>query len=196
MNNTNQQTQDDLNALWQTQPVSTLDANDIVKRARTQRTKQRFYMFMDVLSMFPIFLYVYMDIDLPITLHVFVLLCGGLGVLTILYFAKLRWHGMFQDSLDTGQYTHLLYKQLRNNAQIAYFNKHCGWVMVLALLVAFFLNGLFTQASTESIIKDMLKALAFGMAMMVPWVIWAHRREKRFRQEAEQLRLHIEENNL
>ena len=196
MNKPGEQTQDDLNALWQAQPVSTLDVNYIVKRARTQRTKQRFYMCLDVLSMFPIFVYVYMDIDLPITLHIFVLLSGGLGVLTILYFAKLRWHGMFQNSLDTGQYTHMLYRQLHNNAQIAYFNKHCGWVMVVAMLAAFFLNGVFTQAPAESIIKDMLKALAFGMAMMVPWVIWAHRREKRFRKEAEQLRRHIEENNL
>ncbi len=183
---------DDLSELWQTQTTAKLVPDNIIRRARSQRIKQRFYMLLDVLSLLPVAIYILMDIELPTTLHIFILLAGFLGLITIFYFAKLRWQAMVQSQLETEQYVIMLHQQLINNARIAFLNKHFGWIALLLLTSAFVINSIVTQSSIEEMFGYIARALAYGLVIVIPWSYWAHKREKRFKKEAEQLEMQIQ----
>ena len=53
MNDNNNSADNDLSALWQAQPVSNVDVDEVKKTFKSQTRKQRLYIMVDCLSVIP-----------------------------------------------------------------------------------------------------------------------------------------------
>ncbi|MDP2535203.1 hypothetical protein [Alteromonas stellipolaris] len=170
----------ELSALWQAQPVSNVDLEEVKKTFKSQTRKQRFYIMVDCLSLIPmVWMFMYYWSEFPplvrimnIGLIVFILPLLG-------YQLWLRRVAAFGSNAQTNNHVQQLKKQFKNNARIAFINKHSAWVAVL-IVIAF--NTIFTlaKAAEEREYGLVLMVTAITAGIMAVWYVWAHRRQKQF----------------
>ena len=170
----------ELSALWQAQPVSNVDVDEVKKTFESQTRKQRLYFLIDCLSLVPgVWIFIHYWDELPVTARV---LYFGLMLFVIPllgYQLWLRRVAAFGSNAQTNNHLQQLKKQFKNNARIAFINKHSAWVAVL-IVIAF--NTIFTlaKAAEEREYGIVLIVTAITAGIMAVWYVWAHRRQKQF----------------
>ena len=184
MNDNNKSTDNsrdnDLSALWQAQPVSNVDVDEVKKTFKSQTRKQRLYFLIDCLSLVPgVWIFIHYWDELPVTARV---LYFGLMLFVIPllgYQLWLRRVAAFGSNAQTNNHLQQLKKQFKNNARIAFINKHSAWLAVL-IVIAF--NTIFTlaKAAEEREYGVVLLVTAVTAGIMAVWYVWAHRRQKQF----------------
>jgi hypothetical protein len=181
------QTEMNLEDLWQQQTEILVDTLVITKMAKLQQRKQRLYIGLDIASLLPIpLLFIFLDKLTPF-LKAFLLANAIAGVVMVAYFIKLRWAAAFSNRDHTGRYQQNLLQQLKNNAQIAYINKHVAWIALFISILVVAVHGWWID---EEIIKTIRKVgLSFAIAggFLIPWWFWASKRQSRFEKEARNL---------
>lgn len=175
-----------LETLWRTQEVFNLDIEEIKKSAIHHRRKQRRYIFIDVLSITPLFLFFFIDLDLTPFLKTLLWVNLLASTVVVVYLISLRWKAAFSQCKSTQEYTELTLKQLKNNAHIARINKHCGWLAIVIAISCVFMHGMLQDYSPEKILYKVGLVFVFTALLLIPWTIWAHKRQSRFTKEAEQ----------
>ncbi|WP_395342184.1 hypothetical protein PN836_000315 [Ningiella sp. W23] len=178
---------DDLSKLWQSQPAHTVDINEIKRQANSQKIKQRVYMASDILSLTPFLLFVFVDLNLSLVLKIFIGFVFLSSLIMVGYFVKLRWQGAFGNAQDTNKYVSSLIKQYKNNALIAQINKHVGWMVTPLAIGAMTYVHVVERANVDEKIDNILISSAFITLFSVIWCIWAHKRQKRFEKQANDL---------
>ncbi|MFT6270583.1 MAG: Flp pilus assembly protein TadB [Alphaproteobacteria bacterium] len=173
-----------LDDLWQQQTEMSVDTVKIAKMAKSQRRKQRLYISLDIASLLPIpFIFIYLD-NITAFLKAFLLINAIAGVVMVAYFIKLRWAAAFSNHNHTGRYQQNLLQQLKNNAQIAYINKHVAWMVLLLSIIVVAVHGWSIDEEILKTIKKMGLSFAIIGAFLIPWWFWASKRQIRFEQEA------------
>ncbi|MBQ4829305.1 hypothetical protein J8L84_08445 [Alteromonas sp. MMG017] len=173
----------DLSALWQAQPVSNVDLDEVKKTFKSQTRKQRLYIMVDCLSVIPMawmFLYYWSEFPplvrlLNIGLIIFILPLLG-------YQLWLRRVAAFGSNAQTNDHVQQLKKQFKNNARIAFINKHSAWIAVLIVIT---FNTIFTlaKAAEEREYGVVVLVTVITAGIMAVWYVWAHRRQKQFEQK-------------
>ena len=172
-----------LDALWQQQSTLNVDTRKVVKMAKSQRLKQRFYIFLDVMSLTPYLLFLVWDIELTIFLKAFIAVNAFAGMIMIGYFIKLRWISAFGEYTSTEDYKTRLLQQLKNNAKIAFINKHLAWVSMLLAVSVIALHATFFEDEPFVFTKKIIMVSIIAPLLLVPWWIWASKRQARFERE-------------
>jgi Na+/H+ antiporter NhaB len=154
--------------------------DEVKKTFKSQTRKQRLYIMVDCLSLIPMawmFLYYWSEFPplvriLNVGLIVFILPLLG-------YQLWLRRVAAFGSNAQTKNHVQQLKKQFKNNARIAFINKHSAWLAVL-IVIAF--NTIFTlaKAAEEREYGVVLLVTAVTAGIMAVWYVWAHRRQKQF----------------
>lgn len=186
MNNSSDH-QDLLSDIWQAQKPVKIDIEAIKAQALKQQSKQRLYAVMDILSLLPFILFFHFYDQLPMSMRVFITSVFIISVLWVVYFLKLRWLSIKGLTMNTQDYPQHLLKQLRNNKKIAYLNKHAGWVVCIAILVAHIASGLLGEISLDRALHNAFVSFGMIFIAMIPWVVWCHKRQRRFEKEAAEL---------
>lgn len=187
-----QHIEDPLEQMWQAQSVHSLDMSEIEKHAKSQRTKQRFYIALDVLSLSPFAVLLLIDTKLSFAFYVFLACIFVSSAIMVAYFVKLRWLAAFGTITDLNDFTHTLIKQYKNNALIAKINKHVGWLSIIMCLCISFILQLTQNKELKEAISTTSAVFALALAFGIPWCIWAHKRQKRFETQASKLEAMIE----
>jgi Flp pilus assembly protein TadB len=185
----NHEKQADINLddLWQQQTEISVDTVVIAKMAKSQQRKQRLYIGLDIASLLPIsLLFIFLDKLTPF-LKVFLLANAIAGVVMVAYFIKLRWAAAFSNHNHTGRYQQDLLQQLKNNAQIAYVNKHLAWMLLFISILAVAIHGWWIDEEIMKTIKKMGLCFAIAGGFLTPWWFWASKRQIRFEKEARNL---------
>ena len=177
------QNSDELGALWQQQPNIEVDTNNIIKQAKSQRTKQRIYIFVDFFSIAVAWGLLFLDLSLNNFMKVFIVLNALITTVLFIFIIKLRWVSIFHTNSATINYQLRLRKQLHNNARIAFYNKHSTWLawifVTILISVNFYIEGL-----SQTIFLEQISLLALiGLVFLLPYYIWAHKRQLRFEKE-------------
>jgi len=170
----------DLSALWQAQPVSNVDVEEVKKTFKSQTRKQRLYFLMDCLSLVPgIWIFILYWDELPVAARALYFGLMFLVIPLLGYQLWLRRVAAFGSNAQTNNHVQQLKKQFKNNARIAFINKHSAWVAVL-IVIAF--NTIFTlaKAAEEREYGVVLLVTAITAGIMAVWYVWAHRRQKQF----------------
>lgn len=183
---------DDLAALWQTQTVQQIDLESIKRELQMQRWKQRLYMLIDMIGPVPLALILYYQSDtLPFKAILMLWATLIITVPFVVYFLWLRRHAAFVTAVDTQSYVNVLYRQLANNAKIAFYTKHSCWVSSV-ILVVFFGREIFNTLSASEEGLSLVKiAFWLGMGLICSFgcYIWARGRERKFRVKMDELAL-------
>lgn len=181
---------DDLAALWQTQDVQQIDVDRIQRELQMQRWKQRLYMLVDVLGPVPLALILYYQSDtLPFTAQLVLWATLLITIPFVGYFLWLRRHAAFSDGVDTQSYVNVLYRQIANNAKIAFYTKHSCWVSSV-ILVLFFGGEIFKTLSASEEGLSFVRIgvwLGLGLVFSFGCYVWARGRERKFRARMEEL---------
>jgi hypothetical protein len=177
----------ELEHLWKAQHVASVNSDRVIELAKSQRLKQRLYILLDLLSLLPLlWLFTIVD-ELSVFLKWFVAINCVAVLAMVFYFTRLRWLTAFNQRDTTENYTQRLIKQFNNNAKIAKVNKHSAWmsllVAVLGISISYYLNP---DDVVINLPKFSLMLLAAG-AFLAGWTIWAHKRQRRFEDEAKEL---------
>lgn len=188
MTSNNETMQNDaLGALWQQQAPIDVDLKKVERMAKSQQIKQRFYVFLDVLTMFPAWGILFLDLQLSQTIRVFLSLNAVLITVMVLFFIKLRWVSLFHSADSTSDYHTRLLKQLHNNVKIAFYNKHSAWLATIIIALVFTIDVFAEGDSQAVLIKQLYLVAVMGLLFMLPWYIWAHKRQRRFEREAQNI---------
>ena len=122
---------DALSALWQAQPVTTIDLEEVKASLSSERTKQRWYMLVDSLAFIPA---VYV---LVITWEEFTFVAQAMFIFMLItalpllvYQLWLRRVAAFSKDTQTADHLMQLTKQIKNNVKIAVITKHSTWTAV------------------------------------------------------------------
>jgi membrane protein YdbS with pleckstrin-like domain len=177
----------DLNMLWGQQDRISIDLADIKKRAKQQTRKQRWYIAVDILSFLPILIFFFVEHNLNALLKAFLMINFVGMVITVAYIIKLRWLSAFGQSKNTEDYKNSLLKQLKNNAKIARLNKHLCWIVVLAMSLILVLNTWYEASGFETFLSKGILILGVTIVLLLPWYLWARKRQIRFEREAKEL---------
>lgn len=176
-----------LSSIWQQQTSHTVDVQALIKQARSQRSKQRFYIFLDVLSLVPFLLFFILDFPNSVLLYVLLSVLFASSVVMVIYFTKLRWYAAVGDITNTNDYVSTLIKQYKNNAQIAKINKFSGYlVLPFGVLISITLS-LAENRPLQDTISNIFVTFGMMLVFMIPWCWWAGRRQLRFEQKCQQL---------
>lgn len=178
---------DALSALWQAQPVTTIDLEEVKASLSSERTKQRWYMLVDSLAFIPA---VYV---LVITWEEFTFVAQAMFLFMLItalpllvYQLWLRRVAAFSKDTQTADHLMQLTKQIKNNVKIAVITKHSTWTAVLFgcgfLLERYF----FGELTPEKIVKMAIVMTSISIVMLV-WYVWASKRQKRFERQLETL---------
>lgn len=178
---------DALSALWQAQPVTTIDLEEVKASLSSERTKQRWYMLVDSLAFIPA---VYV---LVITWEEFTFVAQAMFIFMLItalpllvYQLWLRRVAAFSKDTQTADHLMQLTKQIKNNVKIAVITKHSTWTAVLFgcgfLLERYF----FGELTPEKIVKMAIVMTSISIVMLV-WYVWASKRQKRFERQLETL---------
>jgi hypothetical protein len=179
---------DPLAGIWQTQQTLKIDSQQVAKQAKEQVYKQRFYIFLDFLSLSPFALLFLIDFTFPTFLKVLTAIVFIAGLSMVIYFTKLRWNAAFAQTQTTADYLTVLIKQYENNALIARINKHSAWISCIVSVVAMALTLHFSERTWE---ERGLRVVIISIIMIVllaAWYIWADKRQQRFKDQADRLR--------
>lgn len=182
------QAPDDLLALiWQKQTTHHADLELIIQKAKTQRLKQRLYIGIDILSLLPFCMIFFLDVsNTPYLKYVFGFLFIS-SLIVVVYFAKLRWLTAFGSAQNVNEHVKALTQQYKNNTIIARVNKHLGLIMIpLGLLIAIVLS-IAKNLNIQETLEDIAIVVGLMSLLMIPWSIWAHRRQKHFERLYDQL---------
>ena len=184
MKNENQVNLDDL---WQQQDEIAIDINNIAKMAKVARRKQILYMSLDIASLIPLpLLFLYMEKLTPFLKGFLLVNCIAASVM-VAYFIKLRWAAVFSNHNTTEQYQQNLLQQLKNNAQIAFVNKHVSWLVLFITVTVVAIHGWLIDEALMKTIQKVGLSFAVASAILVPWWFWASKRQKRFETQSQQL---------
>lgn len=176
-----------LDDLWQQQGEISVDTVEIVKMAKSQQWKQRLYMAIDIVGLLPLpLLLIFMDKLTPF-LKAFIIVNAFAGAVMVAYFIKLRWAAVFSNHNNTEQYQQNLLQQLKNNARIAFVNKHVAWAVLLISIAAVAIHGWLIDEETSKTIRKMGLSFAIAGGFLIPWWFWASKRQLRFEREARNL---------
>ena len=178
---------DALSALWQAQPVTTIDLEEVKASLSSERTKQRWYMLVDSLAFIPA---VYV---LVITWEEFTFVAQAMFIFMLItalpllvYQLWLRRVAAFSKDTQTADHLMQLTKQIKNNVKIAVITKHSTWTAVLFgcgfLLERYF----YGELTPEKIVKMTIVMTSISIVMLV-WYVWASKRQKRFERQLETL---------
>ena len=178
---------DALSALWQAQPVTTIDLEEVKASLSSERTKQRWYMLVDSLAFIPA---VYV---LVITWEEFTFVAQAMFIFMLItalpllvYQLWLRRVAAFSKDTQTADHLMQLTKQIKNNVKIAVITKHSTWTAVLFgcgfLLERYF----YGELTPEKIVKMAIVMTSISIVMLV-WYVWASKRQKRFERQLETL---------
>ncbi|MCW8108948.1 hypothetical protein OPS25_10630 [Alteromonas ponticola] len=176
-----------LEQLWQQQPVQNLDIEKIEKQFKGQRWKQRCYVIADIASMLPIaYILLFMQekmSELAFTLIVIVGFLALVYVATLIYF---RRHAAFFRSKNTQDFLQILRKQIHNNVLIARLTRYFCWVVFVGMSTFYGILYWNNELKPERWLVYVM-ALVFSVVSLTATYIWAQRREKRFEAEATRL---------
>ena len=178
---------DALSALWQAQPVTTINLEEVKASLRSERTKQRWYTLVDSLAFIPA---VYV---LVITWEEFTFVAQAMFIFMLItalpllvYQLWLRRVAAFSKDTQTADHLMQLTKQIKNNVKIAVITKHSTWTAVLFgcgfLLERYF----YGELTPEKIVKMAIVMTSISIVMLV-WYVWASKRQKRFERQLEAL---------
>ncbi|MCZ8530281.1 hypothetical protein [Alteromonas sp. PRIM-21] len=176
-----------LSALWQTQPVTTIDVEEVKSSLRSQRTKQRWYMVFDSLMVIPA-IYVlnkyWGNMTLVAQMMFLFMLVTSLPLL--IYQLWLRRVAAFYKDSQTANHLTRLTKQIKNNVKIAFITKHSTWVAVVFGIAFILERYFFGDLTPEKIIKMSIVMVLMTIGMLI-WYVWAHKRQKRFERQLKTL---------
>ena len=178
---------DALSALWQAQPVTAINLEEVKASLSSERTKQRWYMLVDSLAFIPA---VYV---LVITWEEFTFVAQAMFIFMLItalpllvYQLWLRRVAAFSKDTQTADHLMQLTKQIKNNVKIAVITKHSTWTAVLFgcgfLLERYF----YGELTPEKIVKMAIVMTSISIVMLV-WYVWASKRQKRFERQLETL---------
>lgn len=179
---------DALSALWQAQPVTTINLNEVKANLKSERIKQRWYMVVDSLAFIPA-IYVLVDTWDKFTfvahsIFIFMLLAA---LPLLIYQLWLRRVAAFSKDSQTADHLMQLTKQMKNNVKIAFITKHSAWTAVL-FGYGFLLERYFYGDLTQEKIMRMVIIITSMSILMLIWYVWAHKRQKRFERQFETLK--------
>ena len=180
MTSNNETMQNDaLGALWQQQAPIDVDLRKVERMAKSQQIKQRFYVFLDLLTMLPAWGILFLDLQFSQTIRVFLSLNAVLITVMVLFFIKLRWVSLFHSADSTSDYHTRLLKQL--------YNKHSAWLATIIIALVFTIDVFAEGDGQALLIKQLYLVAVMGFLFMLPWYIWAHKRQRRFEREAQNI---------
>ncbi|MDY6976344.1 MAG: hypothetical protein SVW51_08985 [Pseudomonadota bacterium] len=183
----NNEQNESLSALWQTQPVTAIDVDEVKSSLRSERTKQRWYMVFDSLMIIPA-IYILNKYWGNMTLvaqmmFVFMLVTS---VPLLIYQLWLRRVAAFYKDSQTANHLTRLTKQIKNNVKIAFITKHSTWVAVVFGIAFILERYFFGDLTPEKIIKMSIVMVLMTIGMLV-WYMWADKRQKRFERQLKTL---------
>lgn len=177
----------DLTALWQQQPTSHIDMQDLAKRLKRQQRAQRIYLFVDLLGFVPALWVMMVTWDALSSLLAGCLV--ALLVITFLFYTYIAWlrrHAALARFEDTSHYLGTLKKQLLNNHKIARLTFHSCWLSGVALVAILGLMAAYEDYTLDDLRRSawVLGLMGIGLTAMA---VWAHKRAARFKLEYQQL---------
>jgi len=179
---------DGLSALWQAQPVTTINLEGVKANLGSERTKQRWYIILDLLMVAPgiYVLLKYWD-NMSQIAHMIIMFILIASIPFLAYQLWLRSEAAFYKNTQTTDHLAKLTKQIRNNVRIAYMTKHSTWIgMVFGAGLA--LESLFSGELTSEKLARMVVIMSSISIVMLMWYVWAHKRQKRFERQFETLK--------
>ncbi len=186
------QQRDPLQALWQSQPTSTIDLDTLIRRLGRQRRLQRFYIALDFIGSFIacVMFWYYWDSLTPMAIGM-AAIATLIGVGYGLYITYLRRHAAWANLANTQDYQVILLKQLKSNQRIARITLHCCWHSAVMLVV---FASIIIARDSDPIDKldRSWPLLLLGIVCLGIWGRVAQRREQKFKREAATL----EESNM
>lgn len=173
----------DLSTMWQAQPVNEIDMSAMKKNLSSERKKQRLFIIIDSLALFPaLFMLYYFWGELTTAAKIIHVVMVVTAVPLLLYQLWLRRIAAFYRDSDTADHLQKFTKQVKNNIRIAFITKHSAW-MALAILLAFIAERLlFGELSPEKVTR-LYVILGPTSIVMTLWYIWANKRQKRFEKQ-------------
>jgi len=178
---------DGLSALWQAQPVTTINLSEVKASLSSERTKQRWYMLLDSLMVIPA-IYIlnkyWGHMSFVAQMMFLFMLVTSLPLL--IYQLWLRRVAAFYKDSQTTNYLTQLTKQIKNNVKIAFITKHSTWVAVVFGIAFILERYLFGDHTPEKITKMSIVMAVMTTGMSI-WYVWADKRQKRFERQLETL---------
>ena len=178
---------DGLSALWQAQPVTTINLSEVKASLSSERTKQRWYMLLDSLMVIPA-IYIlnkyWGHMSFVAQMMFLFMLVTSLPLLIYQLWLR-RVAAFYKDSQTTNHLTQLT-KQIKNNVKIAFITKHSTWLAVVFGIAFMLERYLFGEHTPEKITKMSIVMAVMTTGMSI-WYVWAHKRQKRFERQLETL---------
>jgi len=177
----NEEQQDQtLSALWQAQPTTTLDLEDVKSNLLSERRKQRWYMVFDSLAFVPAlyFLTIHWE-KFSVVAHAMFIIMLLTALPLLVYQLWLRRVAAFYRDSQTADHLSQLTKQIKNNIKIAFITKHSTWTAVIFGYGFLLERYLFDDMTNQKIIKMVVVITSLSVGMLI-WYVWAHKRQKRF----------------
>ena len=182
-----EQADDGLSALWQAQPVTTINIEEVKANLSSERTKQRWYMVIDALMLVP-GVYVFMKYwdNMTYVSHMIIVFMLITTSPFLIYQLWLRRVAAFYKNTQTADHLARLTKQIKNNVKIAWMTKHSTWLgMIFGAVIA--LERYFFGELTPEIVMKMAIVMTSMSVVMLVWYVWASKRQKRFERQLETL---------
>lgn len=189
MHNNDDKNNQDLSALWQAQPVNSIDLTEVKKSLNSQRVKQRIYTILDILLCLPALYIVFSS--WPELSPMMKYLCIFMFASTapfIAYQLWLRRVAAFLSGAQTVDHLAQLIKQTANNVRIAKLTKHSAWPALVIMPVFVLLKYLEGDISIERWVRIGYIFLVATVGI-VAWSVWAHKRQKRFEKQLKALQI-------
>ena len=178
---------DDLAELWQAQPVTAINLEEVKENLRSERTKQRWYMVIDSLAFIPAIYLLFNSWDkftfVANAMFVFMLITA---LPLLVYQLWLRRVAAFSKATQTVDHLIQLTKQIKNNVKIAFITKHSTWTAVLFGYAFLLERYFFGDPTPEKITKMAIVMTSLSIGMLI-WYVWAHKRQKRFERQLKTL---------
>lgn len=173
---------DDLTTLWQQQPVTNIDIEEVKSAFKKEQKKQRLFMLLDFLGVVPTAFIIYWKWDMFSTLASIMIVGVYLLCIPLLaYQLWLRRVVAFNNTQKTQGHLESLIKQMENNAKIAWLTKHSCWLAILFLVV--FMGTMYLQGELSEG-SNMKRLISLGITFgALGWAYqWANKRERKAKQ--------------
>ena len=178
---------DALSVLWQTQPVTTINLEEVKASLSSERIKQRWYMVIDSLAFVPaIYLLINSWDKFTFVAHAMFIFMLITALPLLVYQLWLRRVAAFSNDTQTVDHLMQLTKQIKNNVKIAFITKHSTWTAVLFGYAFLLERYLFGNPTPEKIVNMFVVMTSVSIGMLV-WYVWAHKRQKRFERQLKTL---------
>ncbi|WP_334019481.1 hypothetical protein [Alteromonas sp. S015] len=178
---------DGLSALWQAQPVTTINLSEVKASLNSERTKQRWYMVLDLLMIAPgvyVFLKYWDNMSNIAQILILFILISSLPFLA--YQLWLRSEAAFYKNTQTADHLAKLTTQIKNKVRIAYMTKHSTWVGMIFGIGLALERHFFGDLASEKLAR-MVVVISLMSIVMLVWYVWASKRQKRFERQLETL---------